>query len=368
MKYFVVLIFLILMSSVITIAETTTFPQTSSTSTTIRLTPKSAALTNTTPAPLASAKTAQKVPKRTKATKKKLIPPPTAFVGPPKPPPDIAEILYPDEIADTLSTAVVGLANRIDSFFGSQRSDDEKNGSTLRIVPSYTYYEHKKSVTELGINLNLKLKNLESKAKKIEKAFRDEFIEKPQMTKEKADEAKKNKEPAPSEEDWHYNFESKLASRPAIYYSGKLRARKNFTGVILLHHFAFSAGWDTDDHFSQITSFDSDKALNEFLLFRFGNEANWYITEKLVQATHGPSLIHSIDKYNSVSYNFRLVFGNEKNKIQHMSTVYSINYRHGTPSQRIFIDLIPSYTYSKDDYFSELKSLEIRFEYFFGDL
>ncbi len=115
-------------------------------------------------------------------------------------------------------------------------------------------------------------------------------------------------------------------------------------------------------------NFSSDKALEEFLLFRFSNDLNWFLSEKLVQATHVPSLIQSINKYNSVSYNFRLTFGNEKNKLQHLSTVYSINYRHGTPSQRIFIDLIPTYAYPKDDYFTEVKSFEVRFEYFFGDL
>jgi len=304
---------------------------------------------------------------KSKNVKKKISDPPL-FVGPPKPPKeDIAEILYPDEFGDKVSQAVVGLANRIDSFFGAERSDDEKNGSTLRIVPSYIMYEHQKAVAELGINLNLKLLNLESKAKKLEKAIRDEFVESSNEKKENLPKSKKN-QPVLTEDDWHYNFESKLASRPAIYYSGKLRARKNYTGTVLLHHFAFSAGWDTDDQWSQKTSLFSDKALNELLLFRFGNEINWLITDQLFQTTHGPSLIHTINKYNFISYNFRLLFQNEKNRLMHYSTTYSINYRHGTPSQRIFIDLIPAYTYSKDDYFSEIKSFEIRFEYFFGDL
>lgn len=368
MRYFLLMISLAFTCSIIAAAETAPTPS-SMTQSKTTLAPNASSTTLTTkssPAP----KILKKSLTQSNAAKAKPTPPPVpaALVGPPEPPKeDIAEILYPDEIADKLSIAVVGLANRIDSFFGTERGDDEKNGSTLRIVPSYTYYEHQKSITELGINLNLKLINLESRAKRLEKAIRDEFTDKPQQSIEKLIPQKMN-QAAPTEEDWHYNFESKLASRPAIYYSGKLRARKNFTGKILLHHFAFSAGWDTDDQWSQITSFSSDKALDEFLLFRFSNDLNWFLSEKLVQATHGPSLIQSINKYNSVSYNFRLTFGNEKNKLQHLSTVYSINYRHGTPSQRIFIDLIPTYAYPKDDYFTEVKSFEIRFEYFFGDI
>lgn len=365
MKYFLEFVLLVFMNSVVATAETvSTLPTTQLKA---DLTPNPTATTNASSESF-SPKAPNKTPPRPKSTKKKAVSPPPPPVAPPEPPKeDIAEILYPDEIAGKLSTAVVGLANRIDSFFGTERGDDEKNGSTLRIVPSYTYYEHQKSITELGINLNLKLLNLESRAKRLEKAIREEFIDKPQQNIGRPTPQKMN-QPAPAEEDWHYNFESKLASRPALYYSGKLRARKNFTGKVLLHHFAFSAGWDSDDQWSQITSFSSDKALEEFLLFRFSNDLNWFISEKLVQATHGPSLIQSINKYNSVSYNFRLSFGNEKNKLQHLSTVYSINYRHGTPSQRIFIDLIPTYSYPKDDYFTEVKSFEIRFEYFFGDL
>lgn len=309
--------------------------------------------------------------KKSHSNKKKPAPSPPPFVGPPRPPKkeDIAEMLYPDEFGARVSTMVVGLANRIDSFFGAERSDDEKNGSTLRIIPSYTWFEHSKAIAELGVNLNLKLINLETKAKKLEKSIRDEFIESPKGENKSNGKSKTKLIEKPiSEEDWHYNFESKLASRPAIYYSGKLRARKNFSDPFFLHHFSFSAGWDTDDGWSQKTSFFSDKAINEYLLYRFVNDINWLITKKLFQTTHGPSLVHTINKYNFVSYNMRVLFGEDKNKLEHLSNTYSINYRHGAPSQRVFIDLIPSYTYSQDSHFNEIKSFELRLEYFFGDL
>jgi hypothetical protein len=294
-------------------------------------------------------------------------PTPEEFVGPPEKSLDAADILYPDEIGQKVSVVVVGLANRIDSFFGDERSDDEKNGSTLRLIPSYTFIDGKKGVAEMGVNVNLKLKNLESKARKLEKSLRDEILET----------AGANKGPGgkgglpqghQEVETWHYNFESKLAARPAIYYSGKLRVRRNFEQKIFLHHFSLSAGWDTDDYWSQRTSFYSDHALAETLLFRFVNEANWFISRQTFQTAHGPSLIQTINKYNSVSYNYRLMFGTLKNVFHHVQTSLSLNFRHGTPSKRIFIDLIPSYSYPKEDSYREVRTFEIRFEYFFGDI
>lgn len=283
---------------------------------------------------------------------------------------DVADILYPDEIGEKVSHLVVGLANRLDSFFGEARSDDESNGSTLRLIPSYTYYDKRPSVTELGVNLNLKLLNLEAKAKNLETKIRKGLED---TTKGFGDEPEENKQSnikrkTVEQENWHFNFESKLASRPAIYYSGKIRARRNFEKTFFLHHFAFSAGWDTDDSWSQKTSLFSDHALSEFMLFRFINELNWFITNKLIETSHGPSLIQTINKYNNVSYNFRVSLGTEKNILHHLSSSYSINFRHGTPSKRIFIDLIPMYSYPRVENYKEIRSIELRMEYFFGDI
>lgn len=311
--------------------------------------------------------------KNTKTNKtKKRIPqphhvtlPPPDLMGPPPPSDDAAEILYPDEIGEKVSHIVVGLANRLDSFFGEERSDDERNGSTLRLVPSYTFYDKSKGVYEMGVNLNLKLKNLESKAKHLEKSIREEILE----TAGQSPTDGPTKTAAQIEaESWHYNFESKLAARPAIYYSGKFRVRRNFEGDIFVHHFSLSGGWDTDDFWTQKTGFQSDHALTDFVLFRFINEANWFITKKSFQTTHGPSFIQTINRYNSISYNFRLLFGSLKNEFEHLESAYSVNFRHGTPSKRIFIDLIPAYTYPRTNSYKEIRSVEVRLEYFFGDV
>jgi hypothetical protein len=342
--------------------------------------PSLAAKSSPSPVPIEERPTP--APKATKNSRQKVVTPKPGFKKPPKkhpeliPPPndpnaaqigepDAVEILYPDQLGEHVSSLVVSLANRLDSFFGDERSDDEKNGSTLRLTPSYTFYDKRKGVAELGVNLNLKLRNLETKAKHLEQTLRDEILESDTAQAAGANTPKSIKK---EEDTWHYNFESKLASRPAIYYSGKFRVRKNFDRDFFLHHFSASAGWDTDDAWTQRITFNSDHALNEILLFRFSNDANWFITNEHFQTTHGPSLIQTINKYNSVSYNFRLVFGDESNRIHHLDSVYSVNYRHGTPSKRIFVDLIPAFNYPRSDHYHEVRSFEIRFEYYFGDL
>jgi hypothetical protein len=323
-----------------------------------------------------SKKTAKKNSAKKEAKTSAPEEPPPEIFHPPVQSNDAAEILYPDQLGEQVSEAVVGLANRLDSFFGEERADDEKNGSTLRIIPSHTFYDHRKEVRELGINVNLKLRNLEKKARKLEAAVKEELLQTAETLTGKDSSAPGSEGKPPEnkvkkyndEEEWHYNFESRLAARPAIYYSGKVRVRRNYQQEFFLHHFSISAGWDTDDRWTQKYSLNSDHALNEILLLRVVNDANWYMTRKSFQTVHGPSLIQTINAYNSISYNFRLTFTNEGSDFHHIETAYSINYRHGTPSKRIFIDVIPAYTYPRFDHYRENKSLELKLEYFFGDL
>lgn len=280
---------------------------------------------------------------------------------------DAAEILYPVAIGETVSSMVVTLANRLDSFFGDERSDDEQNGSTLRLTPSYTFYDKKPDVTELGININLKLKNLEAKAKEIEAKLRNEVITTAGEIGGVGGTSAAAKK-ATKKDFWHFNFESKLAARPAIYYSGKFRLRRNLEFGPLVHHIAASAGWDTDVKWSQVNNLTSDLAITDEFLFRFLNESTWRISKQEFQTIHGPSLIQNVNKYNSVSYNIRYLFAVDYEEFQHTNSIYSINFRHSTPSKRIFIDLIPSYAYPRDDFYHEVRSIELRIEYFFGDL
>lgn len=278
---------------------------------------------------------------------------------------DAVDALYPKAIGVTVSDAVVGMANRIDSFFGDTRSDDERNGSTLRLTPSYTFYNDRPNYFELGVNLNLKLRNLETRAKEFETSIRNELLEQtPLGDAPFIGEIIKPKK----EEQWHVTFESRLAARPALDYQAIFRVRHNFVTGELVHHFSISGGWDTTNAWTQKTSLVSDKILKEDLLFRFINEANWFVTNEFFLTTHGPSIIHTVNKYNSVSYNVRVTAGKENGALVRTESLFNINFRHGTPSKRIYLDLIPGFSYPRSLSYKEVRSFSLALEYFFGDL
>jgi hypothetical protein len=277
------------------------------------------------------------------------------------------DILYPKKLGGKVASAVVLLANRLDSFFGTTRSDDENNGSTLRLIPSYTFYSHQKGNFELGLNLNLKLRNLENKAKAIEETVREGVLETTGLTESgKSQKESSVNDPHEEKDPWRTNFESKLAFRPAPFYSGLFRIRKNFDFDLLINRFAFSIGWDSQDQFIQLFQFTTDSLVIDDWLFRLQNDSKWFITRGRFVTDHGPIFIQTVNKYNSVSYKMNWSFLNDNENFHHTETRYSIQWRNSSPSKTVFIDIIPAYTYPIDNDFKEIRSLELRLEYFFG--
>lgn len=306
--------------------------------------------------------------KKPLAQRKKNPPQFKELIPPPEPQKGTTDVLYPEQLGEHISTAVVVLANRLDSFFGTPRSDDENNNSTLRLTPSYTISSDNEGGSEFGVNLNLKLKNLEEKQRDFEETIKDEIL----TTTGMAD----NSPAAPTpqrlrygmkDEPWRTNFESRLTFRPAPFVGGTFRIRKNFNYPLFINRFAATFGWDMDERFTQGFEFVTDSLINTNWLFRFQNNSKWFITHERLTTQHSPMLLQTLNKYNSLSYRVDYSFLNEGPYFKHTATVYSVTFRNSTPSKLIFFDIIPAYTYALDNDFREVRSIKFQLEYFFGN-
>lgn len=272
------------------------------------------------------------------------------------------EILYPEEFGSDLSSQVLTLSNRLDSFFGEPRADDEKNGSTLKLSPAIKFYADQSSEFELGVNLNLKLKNLEKKAEQWAKNIQEKFFDE---NDNKTSEL--NSGPVDENQRWYFNLENKLVSRPAIYFGIKFRARRNIIQELFVHHISFEGGWDSEYYWHQISVLHSDIQIRENILFRFVNEAGLFFTQDRVITTHGPSLLQTINQYNSISYNARVYFDRVNNSIEHLNSTINVDFRNGTPTKKIYLDIVPEFSYPRINNYKEVKSIFLRLEYVFGD-
>ena len=283
-----------------------------------------------------------------------------------------------EDMQKDVSKRVVSLANRLDSLFGEKRSYDEKNGSTLRLIPSYRVSEYATPVAELEINLNLKLLNLEREGRELEeRIFSPQGEPAPEDTldliedpKYKNNEYEREQERLRIEQEqwgWNYNVESRVVVKAPLGFFSKLRARKNFRGDKFTHRFYNEFGWDSTSYWQELASFSSDKELTRKLLFRFNNELNWYFYTNAISSSHGPSLIQSLSPKDSISYDLRANGVIERFVWTLDSYGPSVVYRRQLERKWIFYELNPAITFSRLNNFKRELSFFMRVEFVFGD-
>ena len=276
-----------------------------------------------------------------------------------------------------ISQRVVSLANRLDAFFGEKRSDDEKNGSTLRVIPSYKIEEFQNDVPELEIRFNLKLLNLERGGRAIEERLfsrrkapgEDEELD-PELAGEQEPEdlERKAREAREQEEwGWNYNFDNRIIVKNPVGLYSKIRIRKNLHRSTFTHRFYNEFGWSSDQLWQELASFSSDKELSLSLLFRFANEINWLLSANNITSSHGPSFIKSINARTSISYDFRIngIISGINWTLDNYRT--GVNFRRQSRDKWIYYDINPAVTFDRDYGFQRALSLFIRFEFVFGD-
>lgn len=273
------------------------------------------------------------------------------------------EVIYPEELNSDITEKLMLFSNRIDSFFGENRSDSEINGSQLRVTPSLKAFTDRSSEFELGANLNLKLRNLDQKVAKFNRWLKEKF-EKPKTVS-------KDLFPLPVSEDnnWYFSTQSKLAIKSSLYYGVLFRGERNLLYPDFLnHHLSVDLGWDSTDHWTQVNTLYSDIKIGDSNLFRFVNKILFYLTKDNIVSEHGPSFYQKLNIYNSISYNFRIQNEKIENRIEHKNSFLNIQFRNGTPSKKIYIDIIPELSYPREEAYQEVKSIQIKVEYVFGSI
>ncbi len=302
---------------------------------------------------------------------KKYRKPKKPFVGPPVP-----EKIITEKVQEGVSKRVVSLANQLDSFFGAKRADDEKNGSTLRLTPTYRVSEYNTPVNEFEIRLNLKFLNLEKEGKAIE----EKLFSHPEEPEDELDyksagltESEYDKEQARirllrEQWGWNYNLENRIIVKTPLAFFSKFRIRKNFQGSPFVHRFYNEFGWASDTYWQELASFSSDYDLTKSMLFRFNNELNWLFYTNAISTSHGPSLIQNLSKQASISYDARINGVIERFDWTLDSYGPSITYRQQLENKWIFYELSPAITFSRVNNFKRALSFFIKFEFVFGDI
>ncbi len=272
-----------------------------------------------------------------------------------------------DTVNDFFGQRVNHIANDFDSFFATERADDELGRSRLRIRGNYTVEERALPQDDIQIRFNLRLPKLESRFK----FDPDEKKKKKKDKKLSAEELKKQEEDYLRlhrvDERLLFNADANINAsiHPSITLRARLRKSKE-TGTVI-HRFVQEGTWiSTRDGFRQRTTLNSDYSFDPVLLLRFVNNVDWRISQKNFGTGHGPALFHRLSDWDAMSYSLTMsttVTGG----IWYVSNFQlAPNYRRNLYKDILYMDITPGLNFPKQWSFRRTPFIFVGVEMLFG--
>lgn len=305
-------------------------------------------------------------PSQTAPRRKRIIAVPVPKANPAETSKPAEEFVGPQELIedtrDFVSDSVVNFSNRLDSFLGSKRADDELNRSSLRLAYAYRMRETYSGDDNREVRINLRLPSIDKRLKEL--SFRD-----PPTPAEKAairERKKREREP------WRFRTDLGLnlsIPRPQAFTRGRLR--KNWILADWIPRFEEELGYYTDRGVVNSASLNTDRVIEkDRKLFRFVNETEWRITNKRFTTTHGPSVIHNTSDDDVWAYNFRVsTFRENEGKIgSYFLSGYgvSVAYRRNLQGQWLYGEITPALDWPKARGFRRTPGITLKIESLFG--
>ncbi len=259
------------------------------------------------------------------------------------------------------------LANDFDSFFATERADDELGRTRLRLRGNYTVTERSLPNDDVQIRFNLRLPHLEQKFKmnvEDKKKLKDPKSETPeQRAKREAELKKRNR----IDERWLINGDTGVNAsiHPSITVRGRIR--KNLETGTVIHRFVQEATWvSTRDGFRNRTALTNDHSIDQMNLIRFNNSADWQISKKTFTTAHGPSFLHRISDFEALSYGFSMSTVVTGGSWYVTGFQLAPTYRRNVYREILYLDLTPGLNFPKEWSFRRTPFIFVQLELLFG--
>ena len=238
-------------------------------------------------------------------------------------------------------------ADRIDSFFATERADDEFGRSRIRVRSQFFLRDGSKSDNINLYRINLRLPSLEEKFRfKLKDDNKTENKDKNISATpfEKAD----SQNTSFNKQKWIFNSDIGVSMAIPPKLITRARLRRNFSTNIFIHRFYEQLTYITDESgLVEETGFDSDFIFNSDLIFRFINYKRWQVLKKEFRTNHGPTLIHQLNDNQALNYGITGQTTIEDGVWFLNNYRFSINYRRNLYKQWVYFDIIPGLDFPK---------------------
>ncbi len=251
------------------------------------------------------------------------------------------------------------VANRLDSFFATERADDELGRSRIRLRSRFEIREREKSDFDNQYSINLRLPSLEQRFK-YEQYQSDESKER---SREEREIEKKNR----IKRGWIFNANMGVSAAIPPRLITRARLRKSFVTGTLINRFAEEVTHITDESgLVEETELLSDHVFNDKFVFRFVNIKTWKVLKKDFDTTHGPTLLHQLTENDAFNYGLTMQTIID-NGIWYTSNYrLGVNYRRNLYRQWIYLDVIPGLDFPKQWSFRRTPFINFQLEILFG--
>lgn len=260
------------------------------------------------------------------------------------------------------------LANRLDSFFATERADDELGRSSIRLRTRYSIRERAISDLNNRYSFNLRLPHLEEKFKLEYYQDKKDIAKKNKSKVEQRNEdAEKEKKRDAVKTGWIFNADAQVNVSIPPRLTTRARLRRSFDTGSIIHRFVEQITHVTDESgFVHQTSLDSDQTIDEETLFRFTNLARWRINDKDFITTHGPGLIHQLTDDDAISYGFGIGSTIDDGVWYMAGYGLSFTYRRNLYRNWLYLDLNPGLDFPKEWSFRRTPFFTAQLEFLFG--
>lgn len=264
-------------------------------------------------------------------------------------------------------------ANRLDSFFATERADDEFGRSRIRIRSRFEIRERAVSDLNNTYRINLRLPHLEEKFKydyyqdDAEKMKKEQKAERAKKAEQKIEDERRLLEKDKINEGWIFNSDIGVSAAIPPKLITRARVRKNNVTGTLIHRFSEQLTYITDESgLVEETRVDSDHIYSEDFVFRFVNYKRWQVLKKDFNTDHGPTFLHRVSENNAFVYGFTMQTI-IKNGIWYTTNYrLSVNYRRNLYHQWIYLDVIPGLDFPKEWSFRRTPFVILQLEVLFG--
>lgn len=309
-----------------------------------------------------------------------IILPVIAMASPAEEPPD-NRIPILETAQELFGTRANFAANRLDSFFATERADDEFGRSRLRIRSIYSIRERAVADQTNQYRINLKLPHLEDRFKyDYYQDDNDKDKEKEKKKRHFMSDAEKRQRSLISEQNelellkkdtlktgWIFNSDIGVSAAIPPKLVTRARLRKSFVTGTLINRFVEQLTYITDESgLTNETGLNSDHIYNQDLIFRLVNEIRWTILKKDFTTNHGPTFLHRLTENDAFNYGLTMQTVVEGGAWYTTNYRASINYRRNLYKQWAYFDVIPGIDFPKEWSFRRTPFITFQIELLFG--